>query len=93
MVKRIYVILLYLSVFLVPAAAQAQFPVVSAEQVKSWMEGKRPVVVIDTRLPEEYREAHITGAISIPADRMKVEKKKLPRDKTTPLIFYCRGTG
>ncbi|HAR44832.1 MAG: hypothetical protein A2X56_15030 [Nitrospirae bacterium GWC2_57_13] len=91
--KRIYLILLYLAVFLVPAAAQAQFPVVSAEQLKSMMEGKRKVVVIDTRLPVEYREGHVAGAISIPADRMKVDRAKLPKDKATPIIFYCRGAG
>lgn len=79
--------------FLIPTAAQAQYPVVSAEQLKSMMDGKRKIVVIDTRLPEEYREGHVAGAISIPAERIKVDRAKLPKDKTTPLVFYCRGAG
>ncbi|HEX9136788.1 MAG TPA: rhodanese-like domain-containing protein [Nitrospirota bacterium] len=33
------------------------------------------------------------GSINIPAERMKFEAARLPKDKTTPLIFYCRGTG
>jgi rhodanese-related sulfurtransferase len=35
----------------------------------------------------------VAGAISIPADRMKVDRAKLPKDKATPIIFYCRGAG
>jgi rhodanese-related sulfurtransferase len=73
--------------------ALAQFPVISAEDVKTWMRGKQKVVLIDTRLPEEYQQAHLPGAVSIPAERMKLEAKKLPKDKATPLIFYCRGSG
>jgi rhodanese-related sulfurtransferase len=84
-----------LSCFIVlfASTAFAQFPVVSADDLKVWMRGKQKVVLIDSRLPEEYQQAHLPGAISIPAERMKVEAKKLPKDKTTPLIFYCRGAG
>jgi rhodanese-related sulfurtransferase len=73
--------------------AMAQYPIVSAEEVRTWMMGKRPVVLIDTRMFEEYQQAHLPGAISIPADTMKGEAAKLPKDKTTPIIFYCRGLG
>jgi len=75
------------------STAMAQFPVISADEVKVWMRGKQTVVLIDSRLPEEYQQAHLPGAISIPAERMKLEAKKLPKDKATPLIFYCRGVG
>jgi rhodanese-related sulfurtransferase len=89
------VFLLFLSgfMFLSSSAAFAQFPIVSAEEVKSWMEGKRTVVLIDSRLPDEYQTGHIPGAINIPAERMKDEAARLPKDKTTPIIFYCRGAG
>ena len=79
--------------FLISSTALAQYPIVTAEQVKAWMGGKQKVVLIDTRLPEEFTEAHIPGAVNIPAERMKIEKAKLPTDKSTPIIFYCRGTG
>ena len=75
------------------STALAQFPVIGADDLKVWMRGKQKVVLIDSRLPEEYQQAHLPGAISIPAERMKLEAKKLPRDKATPLIFYCRGAG
>jgi rhodanese-related sulfurtransferase len=80
-------------ILLFASTVLAQFPVVSTDDLKVWMRGKQKVVLIDSRLSEEYQQAHIPGAISIPAERMKVEAKKLPRDKATPLIFYCRGAG
>lgn len=79
--------------FLAASTAVAQFPIISAEEVKSWMDGKRKVVLIDSRLPEEYQAGHIPGAINIPAERMRAEAVRLPKDKTTPVIFYCRGAG
>jgi rhodanese-related sulfurtransferase len=75
------------------STAFAQYPVINADEVKVWMSGKQKVVLIDSRLTEEYEQAHLPGAISIPAERMKLEAKKLPKDKATPLIFYCRGAG
>lgn len=86
-------ILLAASVLLLSSAAYAQFPIVSAEDVKSRMDGKKKIVLIDTRNPDEYVAGHIPGAINIPADRMKMEKAKLPKDPSTPIIFYCRGAG
>lgn len=79
--------------FITAAAAMAQFPTIDAEQLKSWTHGKQKAVLIDARPAEEYQQAHIPGAINIPADRMKAEASHLPKDKTTPIIFYCRGEG
>ena len=88
-------IILFLFVFfsLIVTSAMAQYPVINAEETRSWMTGSKKVVLIDTRTHEEYQQAHLPGAISIPAERMKTEAAKLPRNKTTPLIFYCRGLG
>jgi rhodanese-related sulfurtransferase len=79
--------------FLTSTVAMAQYPVIDSEQLKSHLTGKKKVVLIDSRTPEEYQQAHIPGAIIIPADQMKMDAAKLPRDKATPLIFYCRGLG
>ncbi len=88
-------VFLFISSLLVlfSAAAFAQYPVISAEQVQAWMKGKQKVVLVDARPAEEYREAHIPRAINIPADRIRTEAKKLPKDKNTAIIFYCRGEG
>jgi len=72
-------------------AALAQFPVIDVDQMKSKLEGKQRVLVVDSRTFEEYQQGHIPGAINIFADDIKSSSTKLPKDKTAPIIFYCRG--
>lgn len=86
-------IFLFALLFLSVSTAFAQFPVITAKDVRTWIDGKRKIMLIDTRVPEEYHAGHIPGAINIPAERMRVEAARLPKDKSTPIIFYCRGAG
>lgn len=89
---RIFLFLLGF-LFLVSTAAMAQYPIIDAEQLKSHLRGNQKTVLIDARPDEEYQEAHIPGALNIPAGSMKEEAAQLPKDKKTALIFYCRGAG
>ena len=73
--------------------ASAQYLVISAEQVQEWLTGSKKATLIDVRMPEEYHAAHIPGAINIAADRIRAEARRLPKGKTAPIIFYCRGEG
>ena len=85
-------ILMLLTLFLT-SAALAQYLIISSEQVQSLMKGKKNVALIDVRMPEEYQAGHIPGAINIPADRIRSDRNLLPKDRTTQIIFYCRGVG
>ncbi len=93
MAKKVFFPLLSGLLLFTASIALAQFPTISAEEVRSWMGGKRTAVLIDSRLPDEYQAGHIPGAINIPAERMKDEAALLPKNKKTPIIFYCRGMG
>ena len=93
MAKPKFFMYLFGFIFLTSSIAMAQFPVISAEDVRTWVTGKSKAVLIDSRMPDEYQQGHIPGAINIPAERMRSEAARLPRDKTRPLIFYCRGAG
>jgi rhodanese-related sulfurtransferase len=79
------------SLLLASSTALAQYPVINAEQVKTWMEGNKKVYLIDARPVEEYQQGHIAGAINIMPDDMKSSSARLPKDKAAPIIFYCRG--
>lgn len=92
MKTKIFLLLSGILLFCASLAA-AQSLLVTAEQVKAWVDGKRKFVLIDARLPEEYGAAHIPRAINIPPEEMTLQKALLPKDKSTPLIFYCRGVG
>lgn len=77
-----------------PAAAGAQQAgLVDAEHLKAWIDSKRQMVIVDSRNEEEYAQAHLPGAISIPADQTIAQAARLPRDKRALVVFYCRGSG
>jgi len=82
-----------LSVLFYATAVLAQYLTVGADQIAGLMTEERKAALIDVRSPEEYQAGHIPGAVNIPAERLTAEKKRLPKDKSTPLIFYCRGVG
>lgn len=46
-------------------------------------------VVLDVRPVEEYRSAHIAGAISIPLKELERRLSELPADQE--IVAYCRG--
>ena len=47
--------------------------------------GVKPVI-IDVRTVEEYREAHILGAVSAPLTEFKDYLRSIPRDR--PVVLY-----
>jgi rhodanese-related sulfurtransferase len=93
MTRQRMLLILLVFMFFGSTAAMAQYPVIDAEQLKSRLQGKQKVILIDARPEDEYQQGHIPGAINIRSDRMKEEYSRLPKNKTTALIFYCRGEG
>src|SRR3990172_5603209 len=75
--------------------------VVTAEMAKSMVE--KGVLIVDTRVANEYVEQHIKGAVNVPykeksaksvnfdASQDSFDLSKLPADKNTPVIFYCNA--
>jgi rhodanese-related sulfurtransferase len=61
------------------------------------------VMVIDARVANEYAEAHIKGAVSVPykeksakaldfdATQDSIDLSKLPADKNKAILIYCNG--
>ena len=82
-------------------ASLAGVTLVTAEQARKLVD--RGVPVIDTRVGNEYADAHIKGAINVPykeksakavgfdAREDHFDLARLPADKNAPLIFYCNG--
>ncbi|MBT3256963.1 MAG: rhodanese-like domain-containing protein [Deltaproteobacteria bacterium] len=62
---------------------------ISAPEVKDMLEGKK-VLAVHVLSEIEYDIQHIPGSVNIPIHKMKTIGK-LPKDKNTPLIFYCMG--
>jgi rhodanese-related sulfurtransferase/DNA-binding transcriptional ArsR family regulator len=49
----------------------------------------RRITVLDVRPAEEYRAAHIPGALGIPLDELADRLAELPADEQ--IVAYCRG--
>lgn len=73
------------------SASEADFKIISTEQLKAMLDEKKDFALIDARTKEEYQEAHIAGAISIPEKSFDELKYLLPSDKNSLLVFYCNG--
>ena len=50
-------------------------------------------MLIDVRSPQEFREGHIDGAISIPEYDIKKEIEKIVLDKNKNIVVYCSSGG
>lgn len=75
--------------------------VVTAAQARDLV--AKGVLIVDTRVANEYVEQHIQGAVSVPYKEKSAKSanfdyrqdrfdlSKLPSNKNTPIIFYCNA--
>lgn len=106
--KKVLLSLTAATVFMFANAALADTPdslkgatLVDAAKAKSMMDGGAKV--IDSRVANEFAEAHIKGSMNIPykeksakaadfdATMDSFDTSKLPADKNAALVFYCNG--
>jgi hypothetical protein len=59
---------------------------IAIEQLVADLKAGVKPVIIDVRTEEEYREAHILGAVSAPLEEFKDYLKSIPRDR--PVVLY-----
>ena len=92
MKKNTFGIIIFLSTFLffIPNSGRAsQYKEISAPVVKNMLE-KGDAVAINLLSHLEYDLHHITGSINIPINELQTSDQ-LPKDLSTPVIFYCMG--
>jgi 3-mercaptopyruvate sulfurtransferase SseA len=90
---KIIPILTALSIFLTLSPVGAQdFKNLSSAEVKDMIDAKKKTVLVDARTEQEYREGHIPTAINISPEKLTAIGRYLPKNRKTPIVFYCRGT-
>ncbi len=95
MFRFVSLVLLVVSLNAVCLAAEKTkegFSVISSEQLKGVLE-KKPagLLLIDARSPQEYQDAHILNAVSIPLSALEKDSSVLNAPKDAQLVFYCNG--
>jgi rhodanese-related sulfurtransferase len=91
--RKLFLMVL-LAAIIVPTtvpAAERDLLVVSSTELMAMMDGKKDFVLVDTRTPEEFQEAHIKGAISIPEKVFEENLFLLSSDKNVLIVLYCNG--
>lgn len=66
---------------------------INAEELKKMMREDTQFLVVDTRTEYEYKLGHIPKAINISQEKFYMLETLLPKEKDTPIVFYCRGVG
>lgn len=61
----------------------------SGDELLARLKAGEPLVVVDVRPAEEYRAAHVAGAVSIPLAELEQRLSELPSDRE--VVAYCRG--
>jgi len=65
---------------------------VSTEDLKTKLDRKDPIKMVETLAPERYREAHIPGALNIPPEQVKEIAPQLLPNKDVEIVTYCANT-
>lgn len=93
--KQVKQAALFFIIFLTALCSYAtaqEYKVIDHVQLQQLLQNDlRDFLLVDARNPEEYQEAHISGAINIPEREFERFTGILPSDKNAQLIFYCNG--
>lgn len=68
--------------------AAEDLPFISMEDLAKGLKDKS-LFVVDCNTPETYQKGHIPGAVHM--NSTEPDAKLLPKDKNTPLVFYCKN--
>ena len=69
--------------------SQDGLELISREELLTRLEAGEDLVVVDVRPVEEFRAAHLPGAVSIPLDELQQRLRELPQERQ--IVAYCRG--
>ena len=61
---------------------------ISTKDLKSKLDRKQGITIVETLAPERYREAHIPGALNIPPERIKELAPQLLPDQDAEIVTF-----
>ena len=65
---------------------------ISTSALKTKLDRKDSVKVVETLAPERYREAHIPGALNLPPDKIRELAAQLLPHKNAEIMTYCANS-
>lgn len=87
------------AISLVKVSEEGKYKLVSTEELKSWTDSKKDMVIIDTMPAANFSKGHIPGAVNaelpktgmsdVTAEQKAAFVKLLPSDKSKTVVVYC----
>lgn len=71
--------------------ARREVPEVTAHEVKTQIDQRADVTIIDIREREEFVQGHVPGALFIPRGYLELQIEQHAPDRNAPLVIYCAG--
>ncbi|GAB7025719.1 rhodanese-like domain-containing protein [Geotalea toluenoxydans] len=60
---------------------------ISSREAKGLLSKGKNVFLLDVRTPDEYRQAHLRGAVLIPVNEIERRLREVPKNR--PVVVYC----
>lgn len=73
------------------AIAADDFKMITTDELKSKMDAGESLVLVNALSSIEFKEITIKGSVNIPSSQLTADNANLPTDKSTLLIFFCKG--
>lgn len=64
---------------------------IERDELKRKIDRREPFVLLETLAAEQFRHAHLPGAVNAPPDRVRQLAPVLVPNKQTEVITYCAG--
>jgi len=65
-----------------------EFYAISGRDLQSYI-GRKDILLVDLRKPEEYMSGHLPGAVNIPEERLLKKPGLLSGASFRIVVFYC----
>ena len=65
---------------------------ISTKDLKSKLDKKQGITVVEILAPERYREAHLPGALNIPPEQIRELAPQVLPNKNAEIVTYCANT-
>src|SRR3990167_10375870 len=72
------------------AEARQVIPEQGPAELKKRLDAGEPVVVVDVRDPDEYRDGHIEGSANISRGFLEFRIGTVASEPSTPVVLYCQ---
>lgn len=91
--KKKIVLIAITFIFMFSYASAQNIKTITADELKSMVDKKIKLYLVDARTEQEFSLGHIPKAVNIPPAKVGIIGKLLPKNKKMTVVFYCRGIG